>query len=86
MVRPQEVSIKTADTGVPRGALVAVWDEFVGLFVDDGLLAVGIVLWVAFGWLAYAGHVPLGGMASGVLFAPGLPALLSFGALRRARA
>lgn len=85
-LRRQQISVKPADTKVPRGALAAVWDEFVGLFIDDGLLALGIVLWVACGWLVHTGHVALDALTNGVLFAAGLAALLSLSTLRRARA
>ncbi len=28
-------------------ALKTAWEEFIGLFIDDGSLAVGIIVWVA---------------------------------------
>lgn len=31
--------------------LRTIWDEIVGLFVDDQLYAVAILIWIAFVWL-----------------------------------
>jgi hypothetical protein len=58
-------------------------EEFVGLFVDDGWLAVAIIAWIVLGWIA--GHMlaPAGWMAP--VFALGLIAIVIDSALRRAR-
>jgi Ca2+/H+ antiporter, TMEM165/GDT1 family len=67
----------------PRPALMRVWREVLGLFVDDGLLAAGILVWIAaLGMLENvaaidAVHSP------GVLFA-GVAALLVLSAGRAA--
>jgi hypothetical protein len=62
----------------------AIWAEFIGLFVDDGSLAVAVLLWVAAGWLL----LPRLGLPSAwppvVLFA-GLVLILAESAVRRAR-
>jgi uncharacterized membrane protein len=71
-------------------AAVPVWlrglfSEVAGLFVDDGLLAAGSVLWIAAAGLPGAlGHDS--GAAAGVLFFAGFAILLGLSALRAARA
>ena len=67
------------------GALARIWDELVGLFVDDGLLAVGIVVWAAGAWAVSSGGTMAPALAAGAIFAVGLAALLSVSALRCAR-
>jgi len=61
-----------------------VWSEFVGLFVDDGNLALAILAWLGVCWLL----LPRVGLAPAwppvVLFA-GLVLILVESALRRAR-
>lgn len=58
--------------------------ETVGLFVDDGSLAVAIIVWLGLAWLAEAAlHV--GGTWPGVLLFAGLAAILVENAWRRAR-
>ncbi|MCY0854706.1 hypothetical protein [Cupriavidus sp. D39] len=59
--------------------------ELVGLFVDDGWLAIGVVLWVLAAWEVAALHA-VAAQAAGPLFAAGLTALLAASAARRARA
>jgi hypothetical protein len=65
------------------GLLATLWDEAVAIFVDDGWLAGGIVVWVAL-LLAWHGG-GLGPVPSGWLtFPAGLGAVLSASAMRRA--
>ncbi|MDW3683807.1 TMEM165/GDT1 family protein [Cupriavidus sp. CV2] len=68
-----------------RGRLAKVTVELVGLFVDDGWLAIGVVLWVLAAWEVGALHA-VAAQAAGPLFAAGLTALLAASAARRARA
>jgi len=66
-------------------ALASVASEVFGLFVDDGWLAAGVLLWVAAGWRVAA----WGGVshpASSVIFAMGLFLVLGVSTMRRARA
>ena len=68
----------------PRGVPALLARELWGLFVDDGWLAGGIVLW-ALAAAAVAGlHLPLAN-AAGPVFALGTALLLAASALRRAR-
>jgi len=67
------------------GMLVTIWNELVGLFVDDGLLAVGVLVSVALAWGAETTHaVPTS--LDALALALGLCAVLSFSAVRRAKA
>ncbi len=74
-----------ADSGQPKpGPLVAIASEIWGLFVDDGWLAGGIVVWVALAWAAQRRTaLPTGPTC--LLFVAGLAVLLAFSASRRAR-
>jgi uncharacterized membrane protein len=56
--------------------------ELPGLFVDDGWLAAGILAWAAGAWGVEARY-PITSTAACLLFAAGMPLLLSFSALRR---
>lgn len=66
------------------GWVRAVWPEFIGLFVDDGSLAVAVLAWLALGWAV----LPRLGLPAGwppvVLFA-GLALILVESTARRAR-
>jgi len=60
------------------------WDEFYGLFVDDGSLAVAVLAWLAVCWLI----LPRLGVTSlwhSALLFTGLVVILAESALRRAR-
>ncbi len=60
-------------------ALLAIWRECVGLFVDDGRLVACVLLWLAACWILLR---PLGW--SPILLAVGLAAILAENVLRRA--
>lgn len=68
-----------------RGTFTRVWNELVGLFVDDGLLAAGVVVWVACAWALNANGMPAPTTVAGIVFAAGLAMLLALSSLRRAR-
>jgi uncharacterized membrane protein len=57
--------------------------ELLGLFVDDGWLAAGIVVWALGAWAIEAGH-PVTSVAACALFAMGMPLLLAISSLRHA--
>ena len=69
----------------PPSALAGVASEVFGLFVDDGWLAAGVLIWVAAGWrvAAWGGIAHL---ASSVIFAMGLFLVLGVSTMRRAHA
>jgi uncharacterized membrane protein len=69
-------------TGKP-GPRTGAAAELLGLFVDDGWLAGGIVLYALAAWTLEAQH-PYTSMAACILFAGGLPFLLAISSLRRA--
>jgi hypothetical protein len=64
--------------------LRTVWSEFIGLFVDDYLFAVTILLWLAIAWLALP-HIGLGQALPPVLLFAGLAGILVHGAIRGSR-
>jgi hypothetical protein len=61
-----------------RVVLQEVW----GLFVDDGLFALSILIWLVVGWILP--RLGLSPVLTCVVFAAGLAALLAASALRRA--
>lgn len=66
---------------MPAGAIGAAMSELIGLFVDDGSLAVGIIAWVAVVWFSMTQTAPVMQFACSVFFA-GLAALLAYSATR----
>ena len=66
------------------GLLAVIGSELIGLFIDDGWLALGIVVWVLLAWLAEARHL-LAPPGAALLFTAGLAAVLGASAIRRAR-
>jgi uncharacterized membrane protein len=76
-----------AATAAPRvnmqpGRWHAAARELAGLFVDDGVMAAGLLLWVLAAWWAaprYIAAMP----AASAIFAAGLVAILAVGAARR---
>jgi uncharacterized membrane protein len=84
LAAPLRAKAKAA-SGVPEaGPLAAIAAELWGLFVDDGWLAGGTVVWVAMAWAAQRRAVLPTAPECG-LFAAGLAVLLAFSAARRAR-
>jgi uncharacterized membrane protein len=73
------------DRPTAQGRLAKVAEEVLGLFMDDGWLAIGVVAWVMAAWEMGATHA-VAAERAGPLFAVGLTALLAASALRRARA
>ena len=72
-------------TPAPASAVETVSSELFGLFVDDGWLAAGILVWVLGGWWLLK-HQQIGAtMAADGVFAGGLLVVLAFSALRRAQ-
>jgi len=65
-------------------AMVHLFKRVMGLFVDDGWLAIGVVAWVMASWEMEAMHAVTAARA-GPLFAVGLTVLLAASAVRRAR-
>lgn len=65
-------------------ALKIAWEEFIGLFIEDGSLAVGILVWVAVVGLVFP-HLPGSSKWGAPLLFVGLAAILVENVLRRAR-
>ena len=64
--------------------LVLIRDELLGLFVDDGVFAGAIVVWLVAASVLLPRLGPTGWVPAVLLFA-GLAAILVFGAVREAR-
>jgi hypothetical protein len=60
-----------------------IWAEFIGLFVDDGSLAVAVLLWLGACWLILPRLELPPALPSAVLFV-GLVLILAESAMRRA--
>ena len=82
---PAGTTAKPASDGSKPGALAVIGQELASLFIDDGWLAIGIVLWVLAAWYAEArfGVAPAPG---GTAFTAGLVIILAISVTRRARA
>lgn len=83
--RPRPGVAKQSASGAAPHALVMLWRELSGLFVDDGLLALGSLLWVAAAWAAEGAHTMPPSLIS-PLFALGLSGVLAASSIRRAAA
>lgn len=75
---------KKPSATVPSGILGTAVTELIGLFVDDGSLAIGIVVWVAIVW-ATAARVPFIMLTACSLFFLGFAFLLAYSATRALR-
>ena len=64
--------------------LKTVWSEFVGLFVDDGSIAVAILAWLAACWLMLP-RLPLPPALPPMILFAGMALILVESALRRSR-
>lgn len=66
------------------GWLKALWSEFIGLFVDDGTLAIAVLIWLGLCWLT----LPRFGLAPAwppVALFVGLASILAASTIRSAR-
>jgi len=82
--RPDTPTIKNAKKTSPTGWLETIWHELVGLFIDDGMLAAGILIWVIAAW-SIASRVKVSMMADSVVFFIGFVLMLGVSAVRAAR-
>jgi uncharacterized membrane protein len=83
---PARTKAGSMTTPAQSGVLAVIGDELLGLFIDDGWLATGIVLWVFLAWLVESRHGVAAATAAAALFTAGLAAVLAASAMRRARA
>ena len=68
-----------------QGMLAVVGSQLLGLFIDDGWLATGVIVWIAVSWGAHA-TLGLSAISAAALFTVGLGAVLTASAVRRAKA
>ena len=78
------LAVKKATTSTPENWLQTIWNELISLFVDDGILAAGITIWILFAWGISGIFTAMMFFASCALFS-GFIALLGFSAIRTAR-
>ena len=64
--------------------LKTIWSEFISLFVDDGSLAVAVLLWLGTCWLVLP-RLPLPPAVLPMILFAGLGVILAESALRRSR-
>jgi hypothetical protein len=64
--------------------LTTIWSEFIGLFVDDGSLAVAVLIWLATAWLLLP-RLPLPPALPPIILFAGLALILVESAARGAR-
>ena len=82
---PRTGQVGTGSRPASQSAMASLAGELFGLFVDDGWLAAGVLIWVAAGWrIASWSGVPH--LASSITFATGLFLVLGVSTMRRARA
>jgi uncharacterized membrane protein len=86
LCRSRAIPATRADKSKPlkHGAIKRMLKQIVGLFVDDGALAAGIVIWVAVVGLL-VGRLPVPMTALDVVFFLGLAALVVFSVFRARR-
>ena len=75
--------VKKATTSMPKSWLQTICNELVSLFVDDGVLAAGITIWILFAWGISGTFTAMMFFASCALFS-GFIALLGFSTIRAA--
>ncbi len=85
IVRRPAATRPVAETHRRRGALATAFVEVTGLFIDDGALAIGIVVWVGCVYLMSMGRTGLTASMTSIVFVAGTALLLAFSALRRSR-
>jgi Ca2+/H+ antiporter, TMEM165/GDT1 family len=73
-----------AHSGAPVAAAAGVATELWGLFVDDGWLAAGVLIWVFVAW-ALEARVPIASAGACLVFTSAMPLLLALSVIRRAR-
>lgn len=83
--RPRPGKAKDSAAGGAARPLVMPWRQLTGLFVGDGLLALGSLLWVAAAWGSEAVNaMPMNTIC--LVFALGLSGILAASSMRRAAA
>jgi uncharacterized membrane protein len=70
--------------GTPKGVLGTLFRELISLFVDDGTLAAGILVWVVMVWWS-VGRLPLASIMQCSLFVLGFSVLLATSVLHAVR-
>ena len=80
---PSSATTKNVADKAPSGVLAKFWHELAGLFVDDGVLACGIVIWVAAAKFAQP-SLPIVMTVACLAFAAGCAVLLLLSAVRGA--
>lgn len=84
----QRIAPKSAGKSLPAtpaSAVTTISSELFGLFVDDGWLAAGVLVWVLGGWWLLKQQQLAATTTADAVFAAGLLVVLALSALRRAQ-
>jgi uncharacterized membrane protein len=79
--RPGGLRAKTSRASRPKSALTSLFAELISLFVDDGSLAAGVLVWAGAAWWTF-GHLRMDVLIQCALFVAGFSAVLARSALR----
>lgn len=74
-----------SQSAAPASAITTISSELFGLFVDDGWLAAGVLVWVLGGWWLLKQQQLVATTTADAVFAIGLLVVLAFSAMRRAQ-
>lgn len=80
----KERAVKKTIHTTSKNWLQTIWAELVGLFIDDNLFALGIVIWILLAW-AFAGSITTMMALTSCLFFAGFSILLGISATRTAK-
>jgi uncharacterized membrane protein len=84
LFRPFDRRAQKMKSSVRKGVLGALYKELISLFVDDGILATGILVWVGLAWWC-VGRLPVASIFQCVTLVTGFSTLLVVSALRAVR-
>jgi len=80
----KQAAIKKPVNSTSKNWLQTIWTEFIGLFIDDSLLALGTIVWILLAW-SLVGSITAMMVLSSYLFFAGFSTLLGVSAIRTAK-
>lgn len=76
----KQAAIKKPVNSTSKNWMQTIWTEFIGLFIDDSLLALGIIVWILLAW-SLVGSITAMMVLSSYLFFAGFSTLLGVSAI-----